>query len=155
MYSIRTRVVSEELKDYIRKYFIYESGTVRRTDNRKRFTGHVDCYGYLVIKVKGKPFKAHQLVWFLCKGEFSDVELDHINRDKLDNRIENLRQANREMQTHNVKRQPNLKTGYPGIYLDESTKGLKKKYTFRYMNKTYRFYKLNEAIKAKEDLWKH
>lgn len=153
MYSVRTRDVSLEMKDYIRKYFIYKDGVVERFDKKKHSTGSLDRYGYLIIKIKGVQFKAHQIVWFLNKGEFSDVELDHINRNKLDNRIENLRQATRELQVINIKRKPNIKTNVIGIYYDEHTKGLRKKYAFKYKGKTYRFYTLEDAVKEKEKIY--
>lgn len=152
MYSIKTREVSSEMKEYIKKYFVYNDGVIERLDKKKRNTGSLDGYGYLVIKIKGVQFKAHQIVWFLNKGEFSEVELDHINGNKLDNRIENLRQATRELQVANIKRKPNHKTNVVGIYVDEVTKGLKKKYTFKHKGKAYRFYTLEDAIKEKEKI---
>lgn len=152
MYSVRTKTVSTEMKDYIKKYFIYKNGIIERYDKKKHSTGSVDRYGYLIIKIKGEQFKAHQIAWFLNKGEFSNVELDHINGNKLDNRIENLRKATRELQVFNIKRKPNPKTKVVGIYIDEVTKGLKKRYVFRYKGKTYRFYTLEDAIKEKEKL---
>ena len=152
MEALRTRDVSVETKEYIKKYFVYKNGTIERFDKKKHSTGSVDAYGYLIIKIKGVQYKAHQIVWFLNKGEFSDVELDHINGDRLYNRIENLRQATRKIQVDNVRRKPNPKTNVIGISKDESTKGLKKKYTFKHNGKTYRFYTLEDAIKAKEKL---
>lgn len=153
MYSIKTREVPSEMKEYIKKYFVYNDGVIERLDKKKRTTGSLDGYGYLVIKIKGVQFKANQIAWFLNKGEFSDVELDHINGNKLDNRIENLRQATRELQVINIKRKPNSKTNVVGIYYDEYTKGLRKKYAFKYKGKTYRFYTLEDAVKEKEKIY--
>lgn len=83
-------------------------------------------------------------------GDFPKLEIDHINRDRTDNRIENLREATRLQQMQNITLEPNPKTGYPGIYLDECTEGLKAKYTFHSRGKVYRFRTLEEAIKEKE-----
>lgn len=51
------------------------------------------CAGeYLAFKLFGKRYLVHHYVWELHNGPIPDgALLDHINRDKLDNRIENLR----------------------------------------------------------------
>lgn len=138
---------------YILKHFKYnKNGTIDR-DDRKGSNGSLDKDGYLIIKVKGKQFKAHRIVWLLNKGKFPKSELDHINRNRIDNRIENLRESNRKQQVHNQNIKPNKQTGVVGIYID-NTKGLKNKYAFhnRKDGKTYRFRTLEEAIKNKKDL---
>jgi len=59
----------------------YNAGAVIGTTNQK---------GYVVAVVDGKIYRAHHLVWVYHHGYFVD-ELDHINRNRSDNRIENLR----------------------------------------------------------------
>lgn len=135
---------------YIKEHFKYENGILIR-DDRKNSNGSVDKYGYLIIKVKGKQFKAHRIVWLLNKGKFPNKELDHINRNKLDNRIENLKESNRKEQNNNKDFAKNKKTNVIGIYIDESTKGLKKIYTTRIDKKTYRFYSLEDAINFRKE----
>ena len=46
---------------------------------------------YRGIRYKKKEYKEHRVVWCLCKGEWPNRDIDHINRIKDDNRIENLR----------------------------------------------------------------
>lgn len=143
-----------EMKAYILKHFSYDDGVLKR-DDRRNSNGSYDKDGYLIIKVKRKQFKAHRIVWLLNYGEFPNGELDHINRDRTDNRIENLREADRKIQHENTDRKPNPKTGVIGVYIDEVTKGLKKKYTTRIKGKSYRFYTLDEAISFRKEhgLW--
>lgn len=141
----------QELEDYIKKYFKYSDGKIIRTD-RKNSTGSYDKNGYLILKIKGKQFKAHRVVWFLCNGYFPKEEIDHINRVRDDNRIENLRLSNRKEQAANTTKKVNPDTGVVGIYLDKTTRGLLAKYTFRFGTKSYRFRKLEDAIKAKGEL---
>lgn len=147
-------MTNEEYKAYILKHFTCNNGVISR-DDRKGGKGSFDKDGYLIIKVKGRQFKAHRIVWLLTYGDFPKSELDHINRVRTDNRIENLRESNRKEQIRNTSRTPNPKTGVIGVYIDEITKGLKKKYTTRVNNKTYRFYTLEEAIKFRKErgLW--
>jgi hypothetical protein len=48
--------------------------------------------GYLVAKTKGKQVYLHRLVWGIAYGDCPQI-IDHINQDKLDNRLCNLREA--------------------------------------------------------------
>lgn len=53
--------------------------------------GSVDAKGYLVIKVGRTAFKAHRIAWLLFYGEWPLGWIDHKNRNRSDNRINNLR----------------------------------------------------------------
>ena len=141
----------KELEEYIKRYFRYSDGHIIRTD-RKGGLGSYDKDGYLIIKIKGKQIKAHRLIWFLCNGEFPKCEIDHINRKRDDNRIENLRLADRKIQHENTTREVNKDTGVVGIYCDKTTRGLLAKYTFHHKGKTYRFRNLIDAIQKKGEL---
>ena len=48
--------------------------------------------GYRVIEINGKPYKAHQLAWFMTYGEWGKdgYDLDHFNNVRADNRLVNL-----------------------------------------------------------------
>ena len=142
----------EEIIDYIKKYFIYnDDGTFTRTD-RKNSEGSLDKDGYLMIKIKGKKYRAHRLVYAYHNGHFPSLEIDHINRDRTNNRIENLREVDRQSNVDNTTKKINKDTGVVGIYKDKCTKGLRAVYTFHYKDKTYRFRTLEEAIIKKEEL---
>lgn len=133
-----------DYKAYILKHFTYNPDGALSRDDRKNSTGSYGKDGYLIIKVKGKQFKAHRIVWLINTGNFPECEIDHINRVRADNRIENLRLSNRQQQVENRTVMPNKETGKVGIYIDK-TKGLKKKYAFSFKGKTYRFYNADEA----------
>ncbi len=47
--------------------------------------------GYREISVNGKLYYAHRLAWFYKYGKFPSLPLDHIDRDKSNNSISNLR----------------------------------------------------------------
>ena len=142
-----------EVIAYIRKNFIYNpDGTFNRLD-RKNSNGSFDKDGYKIIKIKGKQYKAHRLVYAYFNGEFPKEEIDHINRNRSDNRIENLREVDRLANVKNTTRKINPDTGVIGIYKDKSTKGLKKVFSFHYNGKTLRFKTLEEAIEKRGKLY--
>ena len=79
----------------LHELFVYDSGNlIRRVSVKGSNTGTVvgtkKPKGYLVAVVDGKSYRVHHLVWMYHHGHFVP-ELDHINRLRDDNRIENLR----------------------------------------------------------------
>lgn len=75
-----------------------KSGGRRKLDKP---AGTLKSSGYIQIKVNNKVYLAHRLAWFLHYGEWPEGEIDHVNRDKADNRIENLRVCTRSENGHN------------------------------------------------------
>jgi hypothetical protein len=57
--------------------------------------------GYRIIKVHGISIRAHWLAWLVTHGEWPAKELDHINRNRDDNRIANLRTCSRAENAQN------------------------------------------------------
>ncbi len=57
--------------------------------------GSTDAYGYVVLRINARTFKAHRIAWFYVTGAMPDpnIEIDHINGDRRDNSIANLRLA--------------------------------------------------------------
>jgi hypothetical protein len=75
----------------------YENGCIERIDKRnKKWTevkGNSNAR-YLQIGIENKIYKFHRIIYKAFHPEFdlnSPLQIDHINRDKKDNRIENLR----------------------------------------------------------------
>jgi len=75
--------------------------------------GATDAYGYTVIRIDKRLYKAHQLAWLYQYGYFPDGNLDHIDRNKANNAIDNLRIVN---QSENMQNQ----TRSRGVYLDKA-----------------------------------
>ena len=74
-------------------------------------TGH----GYVGINFDSHNYQAHRLAWFYVYGEWPTGELDHINRVRDDNRIENLREATRSQNMGNYPKPANNTSGYKGV----------------------------------------
>lgn len=80
-----------------------------------QIAGAKDHYGYVVIRIDGHLYKAHRLAWLYVYGEWPKKGLDHINRKKDDNRIDNLRLADQSLNMHNVDARCNSKSGVSGV----------------------------------------
>lgn len=67
--------------------------------------GTKEALGYIrtTMSMKNKPYyiKAHQFIYYLATGEVPEY-IDHINRDKTDNRIENLRSVSNQENLFNT-----------------------------------------------------
>lgn len=63
--------------------------------------GYLNKAGYIKIMINGKFYQAHRLAWFYIHGEWPKNYIDHINGQKDDNRIENLRDVSRNQNQQN------------------------------------------------------
>jgi len=63
--------------------------------------GYVDKDGYRIIKLNQKSYRAHRLAWFYVYGVWPSKQIDHIDNNKLNNAISNLREATQSQQNAN------------------------------------------------------
>jgi hypothetical protein len=71
--------------------------------------------GYLRVQLNHKKYLLHRLAWFFIHGSFPDNEIDHINGDKSDNRLVNLREVTRAQNMCNQKTSSVNTTGFKGV----------------------------------------
>jgi len=69
-------------------------------------------------------FQCHRIIWFLSYNEDVPVNsiIDHVDGDKLNNKISNLRLVSEAENTRNVPMYKNNTTGTTGVYLDRKYK---------------------------------
>lgn len=90
-----------------------------RTSNRVRVgdaIGSMSSSGYLMGIIAGQRGCIHQFAWFYVHGTWPDHWIDHKDGDKLNNRINNLRQATASQNLGNKKRQSNNTSGFKGVH---------------------------------------
>lgn len=84
--------------------------------NRKTGTaGMVTPEGYASIKVDGRNYLSHRLAWFHFYGDWPKGQIDHINRNRSDNRIANLRDVTASENQQNTLLSPRNKSGFKGV----------------------------------------
>lgn len=98
--------------------------------------GSIENTGYISIRINKVSYLAHRLAWFYCFEEWPESYIDHIDRDKTNNALDNLREATAFENSRNRAINKNNSSGYPGVYKRGSKwraeiviKGIKKKNT--------------------------
>ena len=120
-----TEAEQQELLLRMKKNYTYDAKSGRLTSSRLGRTirgGKRDKRGYLCIHCnidKRRIYvSVHHAVWAVCKGRWPEQQIDHINGNKRDNRIENLREVSASENNMNVLHpwKPNVETGLTGVY---------------------------------------
>lgn len=75
--------------------------------------------GYLRVRIDGAPHYLHRLAWLYITGEWPLHEVDHINGDPSDNRMDNLRVVTHSNNLRNAKRPRDNTSGIIGVSWDK------------------------------------
>ena len=106
-----------------------DSGVLLRKmkDGSTRVAGTTAKEEYGQLSIDNRQYMTHRVVWFYVNKEWPTAEIDHINRVKSDNRIENLRcltrAENAQNKTHN---RAHNETGFTGVFLRKNEQRNKK-----------------------------
>lgn len=84
-------------------------------------TRHYD--GYIVIKIKGKGYLAHRIIWEMHNGPIpKGMQIDHIDGNPRNDRLDNLRLATSAQNNQNRGPSPHNKSGVKGAFWHPSRK---------------------------------
>ena len=142
----------QELLVYQRDTGVFTNRVSRGPAKKGKISGCVKKKGYRYITVDGKSYRAHRLAWLYCYGEWPKDQIDHVDGDRQNNRIQNLRDVDDTGNRRNSKRQANNTTGVTGV---QKRKHLRKwnariKVDGRSIHLGY-FNSLEEAAKARKE----
>jgi hypothetical protein len=77
--------------------------------------------GYRLIGIHGRRLLAHRLAWLYTFGRWPSSEIDHINGNRRDNRISNLREASKSENQSNRGPNKNNTSGFKGVKFHKKT----------------------------------
>lgn len=143
-----------EVLEYIQERYTYRDGCI--DGPYKQDVGEISKRpdGKLIrrIRIHGRNYKVHHIIWYLCHGFWPTKELDHIDRNTLNNKIENLREVSRSEQLENR----GFSKIYKGISIEKRIDKPRSK-PYRAMNKSkgvnLGHFESEDAAKEAVDKW--
>lgn len=123
----KTRLTHKRLLaalDYNQRTGVFKNKTHRGLRARKGETaGALHSKGYITIAIDYSRYFGHRLAWFYVNGSWPKGNLDHIDKNKTNNAIRNLRLATDSQNQHNRGKCKSNTTGYKGVnYIESSNK---------------------------------
>ena len=112
-------------QDYVKQLFEYRDGVLYWKVNKGKVrlgqkAGTLNN-NYYRVQINGKQYRNHRIIFLMHHG-FLPKHLDHIDGNKLNNKIENLREATHSQNMMNVKIKKNNTSGTKGVCFDKQRK---------------------------------
>jgi len=117
--GIIVRITQQELKNYLS--YDAETGCFFNLKTGKN-PGWINDQGYHLISINNCTYRAHRLVWLYIYGFLPNTTIDHINGNRLDNKLSNLRVATLSENLQNRGPQKNNTSGYKGVSFHATSK---------------------------------
>lgn len=117
-------------QEFLRSILLYEASTgvfrwkkTSRHYKEGQVAGTLHKFGYVIISIDNAKYRAHRLAWLYVYGKWPEQEIDHINKSRSDNRIDNLRECDRLQNMQNADTlSARNKSGFIGVARHKSGK---------------------------------
>lgn len=113
----RAEIDKTVTQEGLKKVFLYKEGKLYRRNKAGDLheAGGVNKSGYVHVRFLGPVYLAHRLIWCYVYGTMPIGEIDHIDHDKANNHIENLREVTRSEQMQNASQSKVNTSGVTGV----------------------------------------
>jgi hypothetical protein len=119
--------------DYVREILAYDPDTgeltwrATKSGRRSKTAGTAGVWGNhgkrrRTITIDGVIYKAHRVIWLWMTGEWPERDIDHEDRDSLNNRWKNLRLGTKVLNSRNRSMSRNNTSGTTGVFFDKAKK---------------------------------
>lgn len=113
-------------QDYLHEIFEYRGGVLYWKINKSQklkigdIAGCSDGLGYFHTMIDGKNYKNHRIIFLMFHGYLPKC-IDHIDNNRSNNCIENLREATRSQNCQNSKKSIRNKSGVKNVHWNKQT----------------------------------
>lgn len=135
------------MQDIIKHYYTKNGKLYRKSDGREMGW---ESHGYLIFDHKRKKYRVHRAIFLLHYGYLPKL-IDHIDRNKLNNYPDNLRESNKRLNAFNTGVRKDNKSGYAGIHFNDNANKWAASIYIHGKKKHLGYYKLlDEAVTARK-----
>lgn len=114
--------------------------------------GSPEPRGYWVAKIDYRRYYVHRLVWLYMTGHWPSDEIDHIDRDKSNNRWQNLREVTTKQNMENTGKKKNNTSGEPGVHWSKTERKWVARICHNYKKITIGYFKdFQDAVNARRN----
>lgn len=121
----------DKIIEYAKEHlsFNFETGEIKWAKYPKKYNktnkpviaGSVHYSGYRLISLMNKQYMAHRLIWAVYYGGWPNGFIDHVDMNKSNNSIHNLRIATRNQNGYNILAKKISSSGYKNVQWDKET----------------------------------
>ena len=105
----------KELLEYNPDNGVFKWKITRKQIKKNTVAGTKHSLGYWSISVDNKIYLAHRLAWFYSYAQWPKNVIDHINKNKQDNRLTNLRSVTQKENGKNIDLKKSNISGANGV----------------------------------------
>ncbi len=132
--------------------FDHETGKLFRRSNGKEAFTTIGDTGYMRGSIFNYDCFAHRIIWAIIYNDFPKYQIDHINHDRSDNRLSNLRAVTHEENARNQKLFNTNTSGVCGVVFDRDRRKWRAQIRVDRKNKYLGLFNIkDDAVSARKD----